>query len=280
MQATTQKKLGILGGVAIAAIGIGWWNSVGQGPKVTRYDVAKFLAGSIAVATATEVGSTLYQKHRKHRRESEVLELLGANPQSSDRRQFISVDRTTAIATAPICKSCRIRSGDQCRMCHQSPTDGDFECIDFYPNAPAAPRACPQYLPLYPERRLTSELALRASLQQPIRIRLLQKWMGSREVWLYAPWSDRTDALAFDICLGETPRWENHEGGIRMACTGHKDSYCNVGAREAAVFAWECALAAAIAESQESFEAFWSAPEPFIERFPNPNSYKVEVEQS
>lgn len=228
---------------------------------------AEFQAPQLPPAITSSQASTIAENDTFYR------ELLRWTPPES------------AIETSPICQNCSSRylSNNDRYMCHsghQSPVDNAFECIDFEPihQESTCPRACGWKPAKYPQRRLDSEANLRAELQKPIRIQLLQKWIGSRDVWIYAPWSDRDDDLSFDICLGETPHWENHEGGIRMACTGWEDYYCNVGSREAAVFAWEVNLAAAIAESQESFERFWSDPERFVAALPNPNNYKFVIE--
>jgi hypothetical protein len=281
---TAVKTLGVIGAIA---------GGLALGSLIFNQDISSKLpkiAGTL-VGGLTFAG-VLELVRRKQERSSTTAELQA--PQLPPAIAPLTTSPTSAVvevekpkageaptpANSPICRNCSVEYRGRCGMHHSAPTGGAFECIDFEPKrkTQTEPHSCPYQPPLYPERRLSSELALREVLQQPIRVVLLQKWIGSRDVWIYAPWSDRTDDLAFDICLGETPRWENHEGGIRMACTGHEDYYCNVGAREAAVFAWQVSLAAAIAESQESFERFWTDPQAFIAELPNPNGYKVEVE--
>lgn len=187
--------------------------------------------------------------------------------------------------SAPICQNCRwhLKGGSRLNgervkcieMGNEGPTDDPFVCRSFYPVHNSCAIACAYHPPYHPNKRLEQEQELARQLKQPIRIYLSQDRFGIRDIEISPPWASPDD---FDVSVGERPGLTtNTEGGIRLSCCGFDDYYCNVGAREAALFAWECALGAAIARSPDSFEEFWRNPEQFVKEFPNPEKYQVVI---
>lgn len=123
-----------------------------------------------------------------------------------------------------------------------------------------------------------SEIELKRLLTLPILITLHD---GSpRNVDITPPWglgcADPFDGI--DITMGDDPQsCVNTEGGIRMATTGSFDYYCNVGSREARLFAWEIYVACEIADN---WEQFWRSPELFISSLQNPSNYKWQIKRT
>lgn len=269
MQTTTQQKLGALGVTAIAAVGIVWWNTTGQGAKVTRYDVAKFLLSSIAIATAIEVGTTLYKKHRKQRRESEVLELLGVKPKSG-RKRLTSVSRIEAIDNSPICRNCCAYWNGGCSSGYDKPTEDGFDCMGFFPREAACPRAC-TYKQADPSR---AQNAVQECLKKPIVVRLSQNYQGVRGVDIDLPWAESHECY---VSFGEAPGYAQPTSNGLWTTYAIANDWWNIGPEEASIFAWAVSLSAAITQSRESFEEFWSNPREWVAKFPTPNGHAVEV---
>ena len=124
------------------------------------------------------------------------------------------------------------------------------------------------------QRAIAAEQRLQQYLREPISFVLGKRRSGAREVDIFPPWAELEDE-EFDVTMSDDAASRvNSAGGIRMACTGHGDYYCNVGSRESRLFAWELEAASDIADD---WEEFWADPQQFIASIANPQGYRWQI---